>query len=1120
MADIQNNCSEIIKDIDTNNIVLNSDGTVSVFTNNSTLGLYPVQLTLECCKTLPLKGDIKEYFFDIDIQKCKWSNIPISCGFSEPINLVINPQGDNGALFFIDNSENETCGLKISFDYLIKIKCETLMNILNPTITTNYVTSGITAQINTSQQNIESFNSQIEIKTNAIISLNTQIANTPYSIYCLQYPIVTPDIPVDCVVSDWSAWGPCVNGLETRNKTVITEPEFGGASCPVTTDTRPCTVTPEPPTTPICNQYLGMSTNQIGGYVDIINCSGVAEKVSVVYNPQFPQKQTSWCAISIVNNSNVAVVNPGLCTTTPPPTTNNSCYTFKHTASRDSLIKYTDCSGLVKNLSTSRGGNYTFCAQINTVSGNAGTLIADGLCTTTPTTPTTTPCFTYLVYLPPSLPSNGNVGWTDCNGNKQSGRVDGNVPLYICAKENTIIGSVATIKQISCGNTTAKLANFNNTGFVSKTIDNTLANTSVFKAAGTSHTSVNYCLTLDGLDAWKSILDSTGGTRYNAFINGTKAESEASFTCADVVKLVEAQNDINNTKVLFEECTTPFWTKNNLINQLNILMTELTTLTQQLTDERNKLIDLESQISSGTTNNTTLCATPREALETIELEMHLDYIDDKDNNKSKVAFSAVTFPAINTIKKDENPDESINLYDYLALTGDSGFYICGDPSNTDIGLSACTTLSLNNGIEQTPNVSSCSTLYNKLFQGLTKEYINSLSNNALASNWLTYTTVINDPEIIKLITNKRIKLSVKVNFSCVDFCVLLDNIVLDKSCITSNRNDVIISKNPGFNLKRIVDNKKSWTDITTQTNRNFIIAKSNGDTPFRQTNYDLNDERLIINSKEIDLDITIASAIETDVLFYLNDNYNVLNSTRYCNPCDDATKLFQDTEPVDFMNDFEYVFQDAGENNNYVVCCGDKSVDFTELINIDLSTINNVNDFDAFMLSELIDAKNRQTISGYPTLRAIYDRYINSTKYVNTKSSAFDYITMDNFSKLIGSYWVDIIEQVVPSTSIWGSVKIYTNTIFDEQKFKYKEYTSILCNKNKDCDTLYIGLSETNHIESVNTNDTIIEVIETLVNPNDTTLKLTTKPVYFDNIFLSQMSVGSEFLGKVLVTKK
>jgi hypothetical protein len=74
------------------------------------------------------------------------------------------------------------------------------------------------------------------------------------------------------------------------------------------------------------------------------------------------------------------------------------------------------------------------------------------------------------------------------------------------------------------------------------------------------------------------------------------------------------------------------------------------------------------------------------------------------------------------------------------------------------------------------------------------------------------------------------------------------------------------------------------------------------------------------------------------------------------------------------------------------------------------------------MLTELIDVKSRQTLSGYPTLKALYDRYLNSENYCLTTSSKFDYLTVNEFAGLIGDYWVDIVEQVMPATTIWGRV--------------------------------------------------------------------------------------------------
>lgn len=67
----------------------------------------------------------------------------------------------------------------------------------------------------------------------------------------------TSPAPVDCVVSDWvfqsaTAWGECINGVQTRTetwiRTVTTQPANGGASCPLLVEQRtgsqPCEILP------------------------------------------------------------------------------------------------------------------------------------------------------------------------------------------------------------------------------------------------------------------------------------------------------------------------------------------------------------------------------------------------------------------------------------------------------------------------------------------------------------------------------------------------------------------------------------------------------------------------------------------------------------------------------------------------------------------------------------------------------------------------------------------------------------------------------------------------------------------------------------------------------------
>jgi hypothetical protein len=212
-----------------------------------------------------------------------------------------------------------------------------------------------------------------------------------------------------------------------------------------------------------------------------------------------------------------------------------------------------------------------------------------------------------------------------------------------------------------------------------------------------------------------------------------------------------------------------------------------------------------------------------------------------------------------------------------------------------------------------------------------------------------------------------------------------------------------------------------------------------------------------------------------------------------------------DSQPYMFMDG---TYSGASYNSQ---CCGDNLIQFNELMTQPLSSVTTVEDFEYYLTSELIDVKNRQTISGYPTLRALYDRYISSLNYCGTKSSAFDYMTIDQFSDLVGNYWVDIIEQVVPSTTLWGSVKIYSNTIFDEQKFKYKSYSSLFCNNPFDGNNVLSPINETTgEFQDA-------EVIMTVINlpTNTTTCNTYSTPIVCNKIWVAQMNAGSEFIGTV-----
>jgi hypothetical protein len=117
-----------------------------------------------------------------------------------------------------------------------------------------------------------------------------------------------------------------------------------------------------------------------------------------------------------------------------------------------------------------------------------------------------------------------------------------------------------------------------------------------------------------------------------------------------------------------------------------------------------------------------------------------------------------------------------------------------------------------------------------------------------------------------------------------------------------------------------------------------------------------------------------------------------------------------------------------------------------DYLDIQPSEINIKAVFDQLVQTNLIDVKSRQTISDYPLLRLFYELYLNANNCGEDLSGKFTYNTMFGFMDKIGDYWLDLIEQVVPATTIWegcdNSGKIYRNTIFDNNKFNYKRYST------------------------------------------------------------------------------
>jgi hypothetical protein len=88
--------------------------------------------------------------------------------------------------------------------------------------------------------------------------------------------------------------------------------------------------------------------------------------------------------------------------------------------------------------------------------------------------------------------------------------------------------------------------------------------------------------------------------------------------------------------------------------------------------------------------------------------------------------------------------------------------------------------------------------------------------------------------------------------------------------------------------------------------------------------------------------------------------------------------------------------------------------------------------------------------SGYPTLQLVYWNYLQSLELAGVDTSKYTYQKMIDYSIGIGSYWTKLVEQVIPSSTIWNGGIKYENSAFHRQKYVYRrqrgcEFIAVPC---------------------------------------------------------------------------
>jgi hypothetical protein len=216
--------------------------------------------------------------------------------------------------------------------------------------------------------------------------------------------------------------------------------------------------------------------------------------------------------------------------------------------------------------------------------------------------------------------------------------------------------------------------------------------------------------------------------------------------------------------------------------------------------------------------------------------------------------------------------------------------------------------------------------------------------------------------------------------------------------------------NLGFVLIPQVDNNKSWYTSETGLRVN-LDANLNA-------RYFVDDEKLVMNVKNVDIFMNPAQGIAYDIW--------------------SMSRAFNYPIPNEGLN---YVQPTYCDPNPYTIYPDKGGVDWT-VINPE-PKLKTFFEFAQTFWQNTINVRNRQFSSngktgGYPTLESIFWRYIESEEIANLPNNNFKYENMIEYVNGMGDYWIRLIEQMIPATTIWNTGIKMENSIFHRQKFVWR----------------------------------------------------------------------------------
>jgi hypothetical protein len=167
----------------------------------------------------------------------------------------------------------------------------------------------------------------------------------------------------------------------------------------------------------------------------------------------------------------------------------------------------------------------------------------------------------------------------------------------------------------------------------------------------------------------------------------------------------------------------------------------------------------------------------------------------------------------------------------------------------------------------------------------------------------------------------------------------------------------------------------------------------------------------------------------------------------------DGDSLMLNVKNIDlFLNVAQGITYDVWEvsrENDYPIPYSGLSAPYPQPGNIDWTVINpepQVETFAEFaqtFYKNMINVRNRWYTndgksSGYPTLQLVFWNYLQSLQNAGIDISHYTYQKMIDYTIGIGDYWTNLVQQTIPSSTIWNGGIKYENSEFHRQKYVYR----------------------------------------------------------------------------------